>query len=232
MVRYRGFKPQRAGLRRRLTLEWMVWRLCTAALRSSASASEQVQAGAAGLMGQLADAETPVRVRCGRTEAITGTLLRLGVCGGCNLKYPVRVRVSGRPCKTLQEACHCASLQQSVERRKLWLNEEWGITAEVRGIEQLRCAFFFKRCYVSRVPSVPFVRAELLYTVIRVRPSCQNIPIQRQDHAPWNHHPSSFLRLQYIYQHQSKKKHTSTTGRRAGLCGFIVYTGYTLRCTT
>ena len=149
VVRYRGFKRcqglQRAGLRRRLTLEWMVWRLCTAALRSSASASEQVQAGAAGLMGQLADAETPVRVRCGRTEAITGTLLRLGVCGGCNLKYPVRVRVSGRPCKTLQEACHCASLQQSVERRKLWLNEEWGITAEVRGIEQLRCAFFFKR---------------------------------------------------------------------------------------
>ena len=44
VVRYRGFKRcqglQRAGLRRRLTLEWMVWRLCTAALRSSASASE------------------------------------------------------------------------------------------------------------------------------------------------------------------------------------------------
>ena len=88
------------------------------------------------------------------------------------------------------------------------------------------------RMSVSECLSVPFVRAELLYTVIRVRPSCQNIPIQRQDHAPWNHHPSSFLRLQYIYQHQSKKKHTSTTGRRAGLCGFIVYTGYTLRCTT
>ena len=37
------------------------------------------------------------------------------------------------PLCTLLEACHCAtaSLQQTVERRKLWLQLERGITAEV-----------------------------------------------------------------------------------------------------
>ena len=51
------------------------------------------------------------------------------------------------PLCTLLEACHCAtaSLQQTVERRKLWLQLERGITAEVCRFRDVAPRFFFKR---------------------------------------------------------------------------------------